>query len=325
MKYRLLGKTGIHVSEMGFGGWAIGGPVDLFGMPVGWDSVNDADSTAAIHRALELGVNFFDTADSYGSGHSEELLGASLQNKDCIVATKVGNARTPNGPIKDFSPGHMRASLESSLKRLKREKIDVYQLHCPPPEVWQSEQAFELLQQWKEEGKIRASGVSISSVEEGVHLIEKGKVDCLQVLFNVLNQEPARKLLPLAEEHGVGIIIRVPLASGLLTGKFQPGQAFSRDDNRKNYMSPKRLLEATEKLDTLKKMIHNTGYTMSQIALAFILKFPAVSTAIPGAKSAAQTEQNTSACDVVLSDALFDKIRMAFSEYNFFLRYRVRI
>src|SRR5262245_17331559 len=140
MKYRPLGNTGIEVSEIGFGAWAIGGPVDLFGMPIGWDAVNDADSIAAIERAMELGVNFFDTADVYGNGHSEELLGQCLKGKDCIIATKVGNAKDAHRPIKDFSEKHIRKSLEESLKRLNRDVIDLYQLHCPPAQVWLKEE-----------------------------------------------------------------------------------------------------------------------------------------------------------------------------------------
>ncbi|HJZ11655.1 MAG TPA: aldo/keto reductase, partial [Acidobacteriota bacterium] len=226
MKYRKLGATDMEVSEVGFGAWAIGGPVDLFGMPVGWGAVDDAESKAAILRAYDLGVSFFDTADVYGSGHSESLLGDCLAGKECIIATKAGNARTPERAFKDFSERHIRAALEGSLKRLKREIIDIYQLHNPPPNVWLQDEVFDLLHRLKVEGKIRASGVSISTMEEGIHLIEKKKVDCLQVLLNVFNQEPARKLLPLAEKSGVGIVVRVPLASGLLTGKFKAGHQF---------------------------------------------------------------------------------------------------
>ncbi len=325
MKYRPLGKTGIQVSEVGFGAWEIGGPVDLFGMPVGMGPVNDQESMAALERAHDLGINFFDTSNTYGRGHSEELMGRCLQGKDLVIATKVGNSRSEIGPIKDFSEKYIRESLEGSLKRLKRDVIDVYQLHNPPPEIWQGEEVFDLLNGLKREEKIRASGVSITSMEEGIHLIENAKVDCLQVLCNVLNQEPAHKLIPLAEKQGIGVIVRVPLASGLLTGKFQPDHQFSRDDNRKNYMSPRRLQEALGKVDRLKELIRDTGYTPGQISLAFLLKFVGVSAPIPGAKSPAQVEQNASASDIVMSEDLFQRIRSEFSEYNFFLRYNVRI
>jgi aryl-alcohol dehydrogenase-like predicted oxidoreductase len=323
VKYTQLGNTGISVSELGFGAWAIGGPVDLFGIPVGWGVVDEQESERAIHRAWELGVNFFDTADVYGSGHSEELLGRCLQGKTCIIATKVGNARKEGRPIKDFSEAHIRAQLERSLKRLKRETVDIYQLHNPPPEVWQSEEVFQLLHQLKQEGKIRAAGVSISTMEEGIHLIENRKVDLLQILFNVLNQAPADELIPLAKKSEAGLIARVPLASGLLTGKFRRSHHFPEDDNRKNYLTPRRLSEALERVDRLKQMVQDSGYTVQQVGLAFLLRFPVVP--IPGAKTAAQVEQNMSATEVQLPDYLFDAIRAEFASYNFYLRHKVHV
>ena len=323
MKYTQLGNTGIAVSEIGFGAWAIGGPVDLFGIPVGWGLVDERESERAIHRAWELGVNFFDTADVYGSGHSEELLGRCLQGKNSILATKVGNARKEGRPIKDFSEAHIRNQLEASLRRLKRETIDIYQLHNPPPEVWQGEETFALLQQLKQEGKIRAAGVSISTMDEGIHLIETKKVDVLQVLFNVLNQAPANKLIPLAEKSQIGFIARVPLASGMLTGKFQPNHQFPDDDNRKNYLTPRRLTEALEKVTHLKQMVQDSGYTIQQVGLAFLLRFPVVP--IPGAKSPAHVEQNVTATEVQLPDHLFNAIREEFASYNFYLRYKVHV
>ena len=323
MKYTQLGNTGLTVSQIGFGGWAIGGPVDLFGIPVGWGMVDDRESERAVHRALELGVNFFDTADVYGSGHSEELLGRCLQGKHAILATKVGNARKQGRPIKDFSEKHIRAQMEASLKRLKRETIDIYQLHNPPREIWQSEEPFVLLQQLKQEGKIRATGVSISTMEEGIHLIETQKVDVLQVLFNVLNQAPADKLIPLAQKSQIGMIGRVPLASGLLTGKFQPNHQFPTDDNRKNYLTPRRLREALERVDHLKQMVHDLGYTVQQVGLAFLLRFPVVP--IPGAKNPAQVEQNVIATEVQLPDHLFNAIREEFAGFNFYLRHNVHV
>jgi aryl-alcohol dehydrogenase-like predicted oxidoreductase len=325
MKYRLLGSSGIRVSEIGFGAWAIGGPVDLFGTPVGWGVVEDRQSKAAILRALELGVNFFDTADVYGGGHSEDLLGECLQGKDCVIATKVGNRRLPDRAVKDFTNAHILEAIEGSLRRLKRSCVDLYQLHNPPPEVWQSDEVFEILDRLKKEGKIRCSGVSISTMEEGIHLVENKKVDSLQVLFNILNQEPARKLLPLAEKNGVGIIVRVPLASGLLTGKFSAGDRFPEDDNRRNYLTPSRLEEALQKVERLKKLTSHLNSPPGRIALAFLLKFSAVTSAIPGAKTPAQVEQNVSASEAILEENLFETIRREFSDYNFFLRYHVRV
>src|SRR5262245_18370933 len=149
VKYTQLGKTGITVSEIGFGAWAIGGPVDLFGIPVGWGAVDDRESVASIHKALDSGVNLFDTSDVYGGGHSEELLGQTIARKECVIATKVGNTRKGNKAIKDFSESHIRAQLEKSLKNLFRETIDIYQLHNPPPEIWNSDEVFSLLQKFK--------------------------------------------------------------------------------------------------------------------------------------------------------------------------------
>ena len=323
VNYRQLGKTGIGVSQIGFGCWAIGGPVDLFGIPVGWGGVDDRESEAAIRRALELGINFFDTADVYGSGHSEELLGRVLQGVDCVIATKAGNARREEKPIKDFSEIHLRKQLESSLRRLKRETVDIFQLHNPPPEVWQSDEVFSLLNKLKQEGKIKASGVSITGMEEGIHLIQNRKVEILQVLFNILNQAPADKLLQMAEENNIGLIARVPLASGLLTGKYTGNHTFSKDDNRQNYLTPRRMLEVLEKVEKLKQMIAGTGYELQQIAMSFLLRFPVVP--IPGAKTVAQLEQNVAATEVVLEDDLFNQIRKEFAGYNFYLRHKVHV
>jgi aryl-alcohol dehydrogenase-like predicted oxidoreductase len=325
MKYRLLGTTGMRVSEIGFGAWAIGGPVDVFGLPVGWGVVHDEDSRAAIRRALEIGINFFDTANVYGNGHSEEILGECLAGTEALVATKVGIARTEKQSIKDFSDAPVREALEASLRRLRRDTIDLYQLHNPPPDVWKRDEIFRLLDQFKTEGKIRASGVSTSTAEEGIHLIENKKVDCLQILFNILQQEPALKVLPLAEKNRIGIVVRVPLASGLLTGKFNVGHEFARDDNRRNYLNAQRLGEALQKVERLKDITRDSKHSLSQSALAFLLKFSAISVAIPGAKNPSQVDQNASASDFILEDNVFEQIRKEFADYNFFQRYHVKV
>lgn len=325
MKYRMLGKTEICVSEIGFGGWAIGGADDLFGMPIGWSNVDDSSSRAAISRALDLGINFFDTADVYGDGHSEQLLGECLAGKQCVIATKVGNRRTETTAVKDFSAGHIHSSIESSLRRLKREIIDVYQFHNPPREILATDEPFRTLDSLKQEGKIRARGVSVAHPADGVKLIRDKKVDALQVLFNILNQEPARELFPLAEHEGVGIIVRVPLASGLLTGKFRQDQQFPPDDNRRNYLSAKRLKAVLSRVERLKVMVESSGQSLPQIALAFVLRFAGVTLPIPGAKSPEQVEQNASATGVVLNDDLFDAICREFRNDNFYLRHKVHV
>lgn len=323
MKYRQLGNTDIVVSEIGFGAWAIGGPVDLFGIPVGWSGVDDSESKAAIKRALDCGVTLFDTADVYGSGHSEELLGDVLHRQECVIATKAGNARQKGKPVKDFSEIHIRTQLENSLRRLRRETVDIFQLHNPSQEIWERDEVFELLHRVKEEGKIRAFGVSISTMEEGLHLIQNQKVDLLQVLFNILNQLPADGLLPSAEKKNIGILARVPLASGLLTGKYTREHTFTKDDNRRNYLTARRLGEALEQVDRLKVMIQETGFSMQQVALAFLLRFQVIP--IPGAKSVQQLEQNLTSLDIELSDELFRAIRKEFATFNFYIRYKVHV
>lgn len=325
MKYRLLANTGLSVSEIGFGAWAIGGPEDLFGIPIGWGNVTDGDSRAAIYRALDLGINFFDTADVYGRGHSEELLGECLAGKEAVVATKVGNRRTETTAVKDFSTAHIRASIEASLRRLKRSTIDLYQLHNPQEDVIASEEPFRLLESLKAEGKIRLRGVSVAHPKDGIRLIREKKVDVLQVLFNILNQEPADDLLPAAERERVGMIIRVPLASGLLTGKFDVDSVFAADDNRRNYLTPRRMKEIAPRIERLKTMTRSNELSLPQIALAFLLKFDAITTAIPGAKTAAQVEQNASASGVELDDALFAALRREFRNDNFYLRHKVHV
>lgn len=325
MKYRTLGNTGFRVSEIGFGAWAIGGAMDVFGMPVGWSKVTDAESIAAIERAIDLGINFFDTADVYGMGHSEELLGKTLKGKDCIIATKVGNRVDDTGARKDFSEKYIRDSIEGSLRRLNRESLDLYQLHNPDPGTYKKGEVFDAMNRLKEEGKIRAIGVSISNPKEGLDLIRNHKVDCLQVLFNILNQEPARELIPEAEKNGVGIIVRVPLASGLLTGKFRETDHFFSDDNRSNYLTPQRMKEALGKVERLKELTAEVELPLGVVSLAFLLRFAGVSCLIPGAKNPQQVEQNASASGLQIPGDIIDSIREEFSGYNFYLRYNVRV
>ncbi|HSE43180.1 MAG TPA: aldo/keto reductase [Acidobacteriota bacterium] len=325
MKYRLLGRTGFRVSEIGFGAWAIGGAMDVSGFPVGWRNVNDTDSIAAIEKAIELGINFFDTADMYGRGHSEDLLGTALKGKDVIIATKVGNRVEGHSARKDFSVAYVRQSLEGSLKRLNRNVIDLYQFHNPEANDYRREDLFEVLQKLKEEGKIRAAGVSISSPREGLALLKHPVIDSIQVLLNVLNQEPARNLVPEAEAKGVGIVVRVPLASGLLTGKFKETDRFFSDDNRSNYLTPRRMKETIAAVDRIQEITAKTNLPLAATSLAFLLHFSGVSCLIPGAKNPVQVEQNASASDIRLSDEMVKSLREEFSEFNFFLKNNIRV
>src|SRR5687768_6869882 len=237
MQYRDLGKTGIRVSTIGFGAWAIGGASEASGTPLGWGRTSDDESLAAIRRARDLGVNFFDTSDSYGFGRSESLLGIVLSRhrQDVIIATKVGVVRTSTGELKkDFSRNHILLAVDGSLKRLRSDYIDLYQLHNPTLEELRREEIQETMDRLQELGKIRNWGVSIFNPDEGIEIVNRNWGYTLQVLYNVLNQAPAKELFPLAKEKGYGIIARVPLASGLLTGKYRQDTVFNRDDIRQN-------------------------------------------------------------------------------------------
>ncbi len=218
MRYRQLGNTELQVSEVSFGTWAIGG---------GWGQANDDEALKGLHQAMDAGVNFFDTADVYGSGHAEELLAKATKGKEdeIYVATKFCRA----GDIHDlstYSEESVRQYCESSLKRLKRERIDLYQIHCPPLSILKDGHVFEVLDKLKTEGKIRYYGVSVETVEEGLFSIGIPGVKALQVIYNLFRQKPAEALFPKAKAAGVGILVRLPLASGLLTGKFTETSTF---------------------------------------------------------------------------------------------------
>ena len=259
MEYRDLGKkTGIRVSAIGFGGWAIGGTAEASGTPFGWGHTFDDESLAAIRRARELGVTFFDTADSYGFGRSESLLGIVLSRyrKEVVIATKVGVVRTGSGALKkNFSRQHIFHAVDGSLKRLRTDYIDLYQMHNPTIDDLRHEEIQDAMERLQDAGKIRFWGVSVSTPEEGIEIMQRGWAHALQVLYNVLNQAPATVLFPTAKEKGYGIIARVPLASGLLTGKFRIDSVFPADDVRQNFLTPRRLQEALERVDEAKSII----------------------------------------------------------------------
>ncbi|MFZ2492727.1 MAG: aldo/keto reductase [Thermoanaerobaculia bacterium] len=328
MLYRDLGKTGIKVSEVGFGAWAIGGSSEVAGVPFGWGRTNDDESLAAIRRARDLGVTFFDTADSYGFGRSESLLGIVLSRRrqDVVIATKVGVTRDDSGRLqKDFSRKHVFHAVDGSLKRLRTDYIDLYQLHNPSLAELQRDDIQEAMDRLQEVGKIRYWGVSVTTPDEGVEIIRRGWGYALQVLFNVLNQAPATELFPLAAEKGYGIIARVPLASGLLTGKFRNDSTFSTDDVRQNFLTPKRLQEVMPRLDEVKSIVGGSTRSLSEAALRFVLAHDAVSTTIPGARSVRQTEANVAATEAKLPAEVVTKLRSRLGEYNFYHRHGIRI
>jgi aryl-alcohol dehydrogenase-like predicted oxidoreductase len=328
MQYRILGRTGIRVSEIGFGAWAIGGTAEASGLPLGWGKSSDDESLAAIRRSRDLGVNFFDTADSYGFGRSESLLGIVLSRhrQDVVIATKVGVVRTSNGDLrKDFSREHIFHAVNGSLKRLRSDYIDLYQLHNPTIEDLRHgaiQEAMEILQ---DAGKVRFWGVSISTVEEGLEIVRSGWGHTLQVLYNVLNQAPADELLPLAKQRGFGVIARVPLASGLLTGKYREGTVFSSDDIRQSFLTQRRISEVTPRVDEVKAIIGGAARNIGEGALRFVLANDAVSTVIPGARTARQVEANAAASEAQLPADVVAKLRVRLGDYNFYQRHNIRI
>lgn len=318
MEYRELGRTGWKVSELSFGAWAIGGT---------WGAVDDQESLAALHRALDLGVNFFDTADVYGDGRSERLLAQLRRERpqEFHIATKAGRRLSPHVAA-GYSRQNLAAFVERSLKNLEAEAIDLLQLHCPPTEVYYMPEVFGVLDDLVAAGKLRYYGVSVEKVEEALKAIEYPNVQSVQIIFNILRQRPADLFFSEAQRRRVGIIARVPLASGLLSGKFTRASTFAPDDHR----AFNRHGEAFDRGETFSGLDYEVGlqavealrplvprhWTMTQLALRWILMFPAVTCAIPGAKRPAQVEENLKAASLPpLSEATMAAIRDLYIEY----------
>ena len=294
MKYRVLGKTGVKVSEVGFGAWAIGG--NAHGNSYG--PTNDEASLAAVRKAVDLGCNFFDTADVYGHGHSEELLGKALSGdrENMIIATKVGGDFYHGAPRMNFSPDYLDFALKKSLERLKTSYVDLYQLHNPPLELIKSPDVFQALESLTANGRIRHYGVSIHDPQEGLVAMKTGDPAAIQVVFNVLRQEAKNELFRAAASKNVAIIAREPLANGFLTGKHKSNDVFSQGDIRRNF--PRQyvanLVEASDQLGFLETQIRSRA----QAAIRFVLDHHEVSTAIPGVKTTEQANENLNASDL---------------------------
>ena len=300
MDYRELGRTGYSVSTISFGAWAIGGT---------WGPVDDRDSLAALHRALDLGVNFFDTADVYGDGRSERLIARLRRERGepFYVATKAGRRLDPHVAA-GYNRANLTAFVERSLKNLEVEALDLLPLHCPPPAVYESDEVFGVLDDLVAAGKLRHYGVSVEYVAEALRAIERPNVQSVQIIFNMLRHKPAEQFFGAAAGRRVGILARVPLASGLLTGKLRADTQFSPDDHR----SFNRHGEAFDRGETFSGVDYETGLqaveelrplvppgaTLAQLALRWITMFPAVTCAIPGAKNPRQAEQNAAAADL---------------------------
>jgi len=288
MKYRVLGKTGLKVSEVGFGAWAIGG--NAHGNSYG--PTDDKQSLAAIARALELGCNFFDTADVYGHGHSEELLGQALRGhrSDVVFATKVGGDFYHGTPRMNFTSDYLEFALGKSCERLGSDYIDLYQLHNPPIKLIRDGKIFKTLEKLKASGRIRHYGISIHDPQEGLLAMKNGEIGAVQAVFNILRQEAKNQLFQEATKNNVGLIAREPLANGFLAGKLRTESTFPIGDIRHNfpldYIS--QLTMATASL----KFLESNSRTLAQAALRFVLDHKDVSSVIPGAKTPQQVSED---------------------------------
>jgi aryl-alcohol dehydrogenase-like predicted oxidoreductase len=311
MKYRSLGQTGWRISEVSFGAWAIGGA---------WGSVDDRESLAALHAALDGGVNFFDTADVYGDGRSERLLAKLKKERKekFYIATKAGR-RLPAQTTEGYSRKNLVSFVNRSLKNLDTDTIDLLQLHCPPTEVYYRPEVFGILDDLVKAGKLRHYGVSVEKVEEALKAIEFPNVQSVQLIFNIFRQRPAELFFAEAQKRKVGLLARVPLASGLLSGKMSSGSKFAKDDHR-NFNRHGEAFDRGETfsgvdfetglsaVEQLKRLVP-AGASLAQLALRWILEFPAVTCAIPGAKRAAQVTENIAASDLPrLSKASLNRI-----------------
>ena len=299
MEYRSLGSIGWNVSAISFGAWAIGGS---------WGDVDDSESLQDLRRAVDAGVDFFDTADVYGDGRSEQLLAQLYRDHDDIrVATKAGRRLDPH-TAEGYNRENLTAFVERSRENLDREALDLLQLHCPPTEVYYQPEVFAVLEDLKAQGKLRHYGVSVETVEEALKAIEYPGVETVQIIFNMFRQRPAELFFEEAKRRKVGILARVPLASGLLTGKYGADASFPDNDHR-NFnrngeafdrgetfagVGLERGVEAVRELEEIRP----EGMTMAQFALRWVLMFDAVSCAIPGAKRPDQAAENAAAADL---------------------------
>ena len=300
MQYRDFGRTGWTVSEISFGAWAIGSA---------WGSVNDDDSMAALHKSLDVGINLFDTADVYGDGHSEQLIARLRKERrePFYVITKAGR-RLPQQTVAGYTRENLTMWIERSLKNLDVETLDLVQLHCPPTDLYYHAEVFGILDDLVQAGKIRYYGVSVERVEEALKAIEYPNVQSVQIIFNMMRLRPSELFFSEAKRRKVGILARVPLASGMLTGKMSKQTQFAADDHR-NFNRHGEAFDVGETFSGVDyetalaaveryKALLPAGVTLAAYALRWILMFDAVSCAIPGAKNPAQVESNAAASDL---------------------------
>jgi aryl-alcohol dehydrogenase-like predicted oxidoreductase len=313
MKKRPFGKTGKEVSEIGFGGWAIGGS---------WGQQSENDSVEALNRALDLGVTLIDTAAGYGNGRSERTIAKVLRNRGdqdrIFVATKtppVSGAWPPSPYCKAeerYPESYLRENLEERLKELSAERVDLLQLHTWTRAWNKNPTPFKILRKLQSEGKVGLIGVSTPEHDQNcvIDLMRGGWIDAVQVIYNLFEQEPAAELLQVAQEHGVGVIVRVPFDEGALTGKFKPNTEFSDGDFRRAYFEGDRMPRTVARAEAIRADLSGTDLTMAQAALKFTLAHPAVSAVIPGMRNATQAALNCAVSDLPdLSKALLLKFR----------------
>jgi aryl-alcohol dehydrogenase-like predicted oxidoreductase len=313
MKHRIFGRLGWRVSEIGFGGWAIGG--------AGWGKQGDDESIRALHKALDLGCNFIDTAQGYGDGHSEQIIGRVLKERRgerIYVATKIPPQSgawppTPYDKIEERYPeAYIRERVETSLRNLQTDCLDLLQLHTWTRAWNRNPAALQVLRRLQMEGKLRGIGISTPEQDQNslVDLMRGGWLDAVQVIYNIFEQEPAAEFLPAARELNVGVIVRVVFDEGALTGKFTAQTKFSEGEFRNNYFAGDRLERTLKRVEKIKAAIGTAGPDVATAALKFALKPAAVSTVIPGMRSERQAEMNCGVSDQsAMSDELENKLR----------------
>ena len=318
MQQRIFGKTGIKVSEIGFGAWAIGGT---------WGATDDTESKAALHAALDAGTDFIDTADVYGDGHSERLIADVLKSRKGdrpYIATKAGR-RLPAQTVEGYSEANLRSWIDRSRKNLEMDTLDLVQLHCPPSPIYTQRAVFDVLDRLKAEGKIANYGVSVEKISEALDAIKHSGVVSVQIIFNIFRQRVATEFLSAAKAANVAVIARVPLASGLLTGKMSGQSSFAKDDHR----SFNRNGEFFDKGETFSGVPYHIGLeaverirplvggnsTMAAFALKWILMHEAISVVIPGAKTVAQAKANAAASKTApLPQDTMDKVKAVYDQ-----------
>ncbi|MFF2877454.1 aldo/keto reductase [Gottfriedia sp. NPDC057991] len=317
MNYRELGNTGLMISEVSFGTWAIGGA---------WGKTDDTEALKSLQHAIDQGVNFFDTADVYGDGHSEELLAKATKGLEdkIYIGTKFCRKGDIHSP-ENFSFEAVKSYCEDSLKRLNRDVIDLYQVHCPATEILKDGQVFDVLDRLKSEGKIRHYGVSVESVEEGMICLENPNVKSLQVIFNIFRQKPLEVLLPEAYKRGVGVLVRLPLASGLLSGKYKADHIFEKDDHRNfnengaafNIGETFAGLGFKKGVDLANRInwIAEGRSSMASAALRWILDQKEITCVIPGFRNQSQVNANLEAMNIQsFSKAELDQLELFYQK-----------